>query len=96
MGIFDRLRKQKKSPSETSRRESLLQTGRITEGTILESEFSDAGEEVVYYIYNIHGVDFESSDVLTDEQKANAIKYAPGAKVSIRFDPKNHGNCILV
>lgn len=96
MGIFDRFRKQKTIPSETSRREWLLTNGRITEGTILESDSSDSGAEVVYYFYQIHGVDFESSDVLTDEQKADSIKYAPGAKVSIRFDPKNHGNCILV
>lgn len=96
MGIFDRFRKQKISPSETSRRDLLLKTGRITEGTILDGEVLDSGDEVVYYIYNIQGVDFESSDVLTDEQKAVSIKYAPGAKVSIRFDPKNHGNCILV
>lgn len=96
MGIFDRFRKKKVLPDEISRREFLLKNGRITEGTIIDSEFLDSGEELVYYFYNIQGVDFESSDILTDEQKENSIKYAPGAKVSIRFDPRNHGNCILV
>jgi hypothetical protein len=96
MGIFDRFRKKKELPNENSRREFLLKNGRITEGTIIDSETLDSGEEIVYYYYNIQGVDFESSDILTDKQKENAIKYAPGAKVSIRFDPKNHGNCILV
>jgi hypothetical protein len=96
MGIFDRFRKKKDLPTENSRREFLLKNGRITEGTIIDSEILESGEEVVYYFYNIQGVDFESSDILTDAQKENAIKYAPGAKVSIRFDPKNHGNCILV
>lgn len=96
MGLFDKFRKKKFIPNNDTRREFLLTGGRITEGTIIDSEISDSGEEIVHYIYTIHGVDFESSDVLTDEQKADSIKYAPGAKVSIRFDPKNHGNCILV
>ncbi len=96
MGIFDFFRKKKVPPNENSRREFLLKHGRITEGTIIDSEILDSGEEVVYYFYNIQGVDFESSDILTEVQKENSIKYAPGAKVSIRYDPKNHGNCILV
>jgi len=96
MGIFDRFLKKKEVPDENSRREFLLNGGRITEGTIIDNEILDSGDEVVFYIYNIHGVDFESSDILNDQQKQESIKYAPGAKVSIRFDPKNHGNCILV
>ncbi|CAN5821042.1 hypothetical protein BH20ACI4_BH20ACI4_20510 [soil metagenome] len=96
MGIFDRFRKKKPTHSEHARREFLLKNGRITEGTIIDGETLDTGEEIVYYFYNFQGVDFESSDILTDEQKENSIKYAPGAKVSIRFDPKNHGNCMLV
>jgi hypothetical protein len=96
MGIFDRFRKKKPTPAENSRREFLLKNGRITEGTIIDGETLESGEEIVYYYYNIQGVDFESSDILTEEQKKTPIKYAPGAKVSIRFDPKNHGNCILV
>lgn len=96
MGLFDRFRKKKIIPSNNSRRETLLSNGRIAEGTIIDNEVLDSGDEVVYYFYNIQGVDFESSDILTDEQKADSIKYAPGAKVSIRYDPKNHGNCILV
>jgi hypothetical protein len=97
MGFLDRFRKKKVVPNnDDTRRKLLLSGGRITEGTIIDSEVSDSGDEIVHYFYNIQGVDFESSDILTDKQKANSIKYAPGAKVSIRFDPKNHGNCILV
>lgn len=96
MGIFDRFRKKQDLPDEKSRRERLLKNGRITEGTIIDSEYLESGEEIVFYFYTINGVDFESSDILTDEQKQNSIRYAPGAKVSIRFDQKNHGNCILV
>ena len=85
----------KTTHNENSRREFLLANGRITEGTIIDNELTDTGDEVVYYIYNIQGVDFESSDILTEKQKETPIKYAPGAKVSIRYEPRNHGNCIL-
>lgn len=79
-----------------TRREFLEKNGRITDGTIIDTEISDSGEEIAYYYYSIHGVDFESSEILTEEQRQNRIKYAPGAKVGVRFDPKNHGNSILV
>ena len=78
------------------RREFLLVHGRITEGTIVDSETSNSGEEIVFYIYNVQGVDFESSEMLTPEQLKNPLQYAPGAKVGVRFDPKNHGNCMLI
>lgn len=96
MGIFNLFRKKKVLPDENTRREFLLKNGRITEGTIIDGEILDSGEEIVYYFYSIQGVDFESSDILNEAQKENSIKYAPGAKVSIRYEPNNHGNCILV
>jgi hypothetical protein len=96
MGIFDFLKRKKNTNTESERRAILIKSGRITEGTIIDSEVMDNGEEVVYYYYSIHGVDFESSDALTEEQKLSPLKYAPGAKVSIRYDPKNHGNAVLV
>jgi len=96
MGFFDVFKSKKKVKTEAERREFLLSNGRITDGTIIDSDTSDAGEEIVYYYYNIHGVDFESSEILTDEQRENPLKYAPGAKVGVRFDPKNHGNSMLV
>jgi hypothetical protein len=96
MGFFDFLKPKKKIASELERREFLLTKGRITDGTIIDSETSNSGEEIVYYYYNIQGVDFESSEILTAEQRENPVKYAPGAKVGVRFDPKNHGNSMLV
>jgi len=96
MGFFDVFKSKKKVKTEAERREFLLSNGRITDGTIIDSDTSDAGEEIVYYYYNIQGVDFESSEILTNEQRENPLKYAPGAKVGVRFDPKNHGNSMLV
>ena len=95
MGIFDIFKSKKTIDSEIARREFLQTKGRITDGTIIDGETSKAGEEIVYYFYSVQGVDFESSEILTEEQRENPLKYAPGAKIGVRFDPKNHGNSIL-
>ncbi|MDQ6788422.1 MAG: hypothetical protein M3033_16580 [Acidobacteriota bacterium] len=96
MGIFDVFKRKKPVDSDATRREILLRNGRITDGRIIDSETTDAGEEIVFYIYNIQGVDFESSEYLSDDQKERVLQYSPGAKVAIRYDPKNHGNSMLV
>lgn len=90
MGFFDFLKRKKHNSSAESLRELLLTKGRITDGVIIDSEINDNGDEVVHYQYSIHGVDFESSEILTDEQKKDPIKYAPGAAVGVRYDPRNH------
>jgi hypothetical protein len=84
----------KKQP-EPDRREYLLAHGRITDGVILDIETNDSGEEVAIYLYTLNGVDFESSDVLTEKQRSERVKYAPGAHVGIRYDQRNQGNSIL-
>ncbi len=96
MRLLDIFKRNKPLELKTNRRQYLAQKGRITDGTIIDNELTEAGEEIVYYVYSIQGVDFESSEVLTPEQKENSLQYAPGAKVGVRFDPKNHGNSILV
>lgn len=96
MGLFDIFKSKKTVDTETERRQILQTKGRITDGTIIDSEMSETGEEIVYYFYSIQGVDFESSEILTEEQRENPLKYAPGAKVGVKFDPKNHGNSMLV
>lgn len=95
MGLFGIFRQKKNVDLEAQRRAGLLEKGRICDGTIIDSETSAQGE-IVFYVYSVHGVDFESSELLTEEQLADPLKYAPGAKVGIRFDPKNHGNSMLV
>jgi hypothetical protein len=96
MGIFDRFRRKKEIDLEKQRREHLLHNGRITDGTIIDSETNTEGLEIVYYFYSVHGVDFESTEILSDEQRLEPLKYAPGAKVGVRFDPRQHGNSILM
>ncbi len=94
MGIIDRLLGRKAANPE-ARRRFLLSNGRITDGVIIDSEINAAGEEVVFYSYTLNGVDFESSDILTADQRRQSVKYAPGAKVGIRYDQRNQGNSIV-
>lgn len=97
MGIFDRFkRKPQVIDLERQRRADLLEKGRIVDGTVLDSEETEHGE-IIYYAYSIHGVDFESSEILSMERlMGDPLRYAPGAKISVRFDPKNHGNSMLI
>ncbi len=94
MGLLDRILGRKPFDPD-ARRKFLLANGRITDGVILESYINTAGDEVAYYLYTLNGVDFESSDILTPEQRSEPAKYAPGAKVGIRYDPRNQGNSII-
>lgn len=96
MGILEFFTKKRPRVNpETQRRENLMRGGRITDGTILEGEDGD-DSRVVYYFYSVQGVDYESSEILNEQQLRNSIKYAPGAKIGVRYDPKNHGNSMLV
>ncbi len=95
MGIFNIFRKKETVDLEKQRREYLGRFGRITDGTILDSEEAENGE-IIYYSYSVHGADYESSEIMLFEQMSDALKYAPGAKVGVRYDPKQHANSILV
>lgn len=94
MGLIDKLRRKRPIDPDEWRRQ-LRATGRITDGLILDSYINASGQEVVVYLYTLNGVDFESSDVLSPEQLAEPVKYAPGAHVGIRYDPKNQGNSVV-
>ena len=85
----------KKDDPFTGRREELLRSGRITDGVIIDTETRANGDEVVFYVYSLNGVDFESSELLSEEQRRDPLKFAPGAKVGVRYDPKNQGNSTL-
>ena len=89
--------RRKKADPEVERRARLLQTGRITEGVIIDTGDDDAGDiRQIYFSYEVSGVEYESSQLLNDEQRERAINYSPGARVTIRFDPHRPGNSIVV
>jgi hypothetical protein len=94
MGLFSFLKRKRPDPFE-GRREELLKVGRITDGVIVDTETRPNGDEIVFYVYSLNGVDFESSELLSEEQRREPLKFAPGAKVGVRYDPKNQGNSTL-
>ena len=97
MGIFSILKRKKNYHRlAAERRRFLMEHGRITDGRIIDTETNGRGEEIVFYLYTLNGVDFESSEILSEEQRRDPLRYAPGAKVGIRYDPKNQGNSMLV
>ena len=96
MGLLRLFKKKEPPVSNADRIKQLLKVGRITDGQIIDYEITPKGEEIVFYVYTLNGVDFESSEMLSDEQRKEPLKYAPGAKVGIRYDPKNQGNSMLV
>lgn len=89
--------KRKKVATEADRHARLLQTGRIAEGTIIDSDGATLEEITrVFYVYTINGADYESAHDLTEEQRRRQIEYAPGSKISVRYDYRQPGNSIVV
>src|SRR5215211_4270618 len=97
MPFLDRFRR-KKDDAEGARRTRLLRTGRIAEGTIVDiSDESESGTFTqIFYSYEIGGVEYESSQVLDPGQQQRQTDYAPGARITIRYDPHQPGNSIVV
>jgi hypothetical protein len=87
----------RKKQDEASRIARLVQTGRIADGEIIDVKL-DAQNRVtlVFYSYLIAGVQYESSQELTEAQRTRAELYAPGTIITIRYDPRQPGNSIVV
>lgn len=92
--IFQR----KKTDDEAIRRERLLRHGRIADARIFDIGTSETGLIAhIFYSYNVGGVDYESSQPLNQEQRARAQDdYAPGISVTVRYDPRQPTNSIVV
>jgi hypothetical protein len=97
MPFFDRFRRKKEDPDAT-RRARLLRTGRIAEGTIIDigGESESGAFTHIFYSYNINGVDYESSQVLDHEQQQRPTEYSPGARITVRYEPHQPGNSVVV
>jgi len=72
----------------------LAQFGRITEGRVIDSQQDDSGV-TIFYRYNIANVDYETSHKLTVDQQSHGQLYAPGASITVRYDPKSPGISIV-
>lgn len=96
MGILDIFRR-RKTDDEAERRKTLLRTGRITEGSIFDVITDEAGAIThVFYNYELNGVEYESSQLLDADQRLRAGDYFPGARVTVRFNPRQPGNSLVV
>jgi hypothetical protein len=96
MGILD-IFKRRKTDGEAERRTNLLRAGRITEGSIFDVITDEAGAIThVFYNYEINGVEYESSQLLDDGQRLRPGDYFPGARVTVRFNPHQPGNSLVV
>ena len=96
MSFLDRFRR-KKVEDEATRRARSLVNGRITEGTILDITCDDDGEvSEIFFTYTIHGVNYRTTQILTEEQRDRVKSYIPSANITVRYDPHRPGNSVVV
>ena len=95
MSFLDRFRK--KIEDEASRIERLSKSGRMADGRIIDAVSDNDGRITqVTYTYVLAGVQFESSQTLSDLQQARSIDYVPGKQIIVRYDPRQPANSIVV
>lgn len=95
MSFLDRFRK--KTEDEASRIARLSKTGRMADGRILDAVSDNDGRITeVTYTYMLAGVQYESSQPLSDQQQQRPNDYAPGKQIVIRYDPRQPANSIVV
>ena len=97
------LRRKRKGPEEIERerRAWLDQIGRITDGTVIDvQEVSSNGDRpstMLIFRYDVAGVSYEASqDVTYLRQLINLHSCRLGLPTSVRYDPQNPGNSIVV
>ncbi len=86
---------------ERERREWLDRVGRITDGTVIDvQEMTGADNRastLLIYQYDVAGVSYEASqDVTYLRQLINLHSCRLGLPTSVRFDPQNPGNSIVL
>ena len=97
------LRRKPKTPEEIERerREWLDQIGRITDGTVIDVQELRSNEHkaatLLIFQYDVAGVSYEASqDVTYLRQRINLHSCRLGLPTSVRYDPQNPGNSIVV
>jgi Protein of unknown function (DUF3592) len=95
--------RKKKTPSEIERerRDWLAQIGRITDGTVIDvQEITPNGHSaatMLIFKYDVGGVSYEASqDVTHLRQWINLHSCRLGVPTSVRYDPQNPGNSMVV
>jgi uncharacterized protein DUF3592 len=97
------LRSKPKTPEdiERERREWLDRVGRITDGTVIDVQELRTNEQrsstLLIFQYDVAGVSYEASqDVTYLRQKINLHSCRLGLPTSVRYDPQNPGNSIVL
>jgi len=95
MSFLDRFRK--RTEDEASRIARLSKTGRMVDGKIIDAVSDNEGRILqVNYTYEIAGVQYESSQELSDLQRQRPHDYAPGNQIVVRYEPRRPANSIVV
>ena len=95
MSFLDRFRK--RTEDEASRIARLSKTGRMVDGKIIDAVSHDDGRILqVNYTYEIAGVQYESSQELSELQRQRPHDYAPGKQIVVRYEPRRPANSIVV
>ncbi len=97
MSFISRFRR-KKTEDDAGRVARLLRTGRIAEGTVFDISGDDSpdADAQIFYTYSIGGMDYESSQLLSEEQRQEKSNYKPGTRITVRYDPRQPGNSVVV
>lgn len=98
--IFGR-KKKTAAEIERQRRDWLIQIGRITDGTVIDVHEivpnGHAAATMLVFQYDVGGVSYEASqDVTHLRQWINLHSCRLGLPTSVRYDPQNPGNSIVV
>lgn len=103
IGVYVLSRGRHKDPDarERERRERLNTSGRIIDGTVTDvQEMQHNGAapiQLLFYRYEIAGVQYEASqDVTRLRQFIDVHSCRLGLPASIKYDPRNPGNSIVI
>ncbi len=85
---------------ERERRLALNAIGRMTDGALLEAVNSRGDPKnalLVFYQYSVSGVEYSAAQDLSDlRYSVRPGIYLPGETVTIKYDPQNPSNSIVV
>jgi hypothetical protein len=99
--LYFRRRRKTDAERERERRELINRIGRITDGTVTDvREITPDGHgamQLVIYQYDVAGVSYEASqDVTYLRQLVDLHACRLGLPASIKYDPHNPGNSIVI
>ena len=102
-GVWQWIRSHRVTPEqrERQRRQRLTQIGRICDGTVLDVQDISANgrgsTQLIIYTYDVGGVAYEASQDVTHLQQFRDIHtFKLGLSASVRYDPQNPGNSIVI